>query len=141
MPKEYVLDSLTSGVTTTEELEAEPYGFRVSWIRWHSGFRGTNLCIGDRVLGVNGQRYDKGQRKSFVHKAFGSYSEGQHWTEIGAKDGQTVTVTVKRGSEVLDVQGVVRAERTWRNDNERPTLGPGGPETLTNDGFSGPWSG
>ena len=34
-----------SGLQTAATLDSEPPGFRVTWIRWDSGFRGTGLRI------------------------------------------------------------------------------------------------
>ena len=136
-----MIDSIVSGVRTTEEIDAEPYGFRVGWIGWNSGFRGTDLKIGDRVIACEGVRYERDKRKEFNYKAFGAHSENQYWQQAGAKDGQTVTVTVIRGSTIVDVTGQVRAERNYQNDNGRMTIGPDGPDRLANDGFSGPWMG
>ena len=134
MATESIIDSLTSGVVTDEEMDGDPYCFRVTWIRWHSGFRGSGLRIGDRVLGLDGVRYDRAARKEYP-KAFGQYSESQHWEEMGTRDGQTVTLTVKRGREVLEVKGRILAERRWRNAKERVTIGPDGPEEQANDGL------
>jgi hypothetical protein len=136
-----VLDDITSGVTTTEEFDGEPYGFRVEWIKWYSGFRDSGLRPGDLVIALDGVPYEKANRQQFLSKAFGSYSEYNHWAEVGAKDGQTATVTVLRGRERLDISGKVLAERYWYDANNRRTIGPGGPDAMANDGFSGAWSG
>jgi len=69
---ENVLDSIVSGVTTTEEIEAEPYGFRVTWIRWDSGFRDSGLRMGDRVVPCNSVHYERERRTEFRHKAIGA---------------------------------------------------------------------
>src|SRR6266542_3088495 len=89
---EHLLDSIVSGVVTNEELDTEPYGFRVGWIRWFSGFRDTDLRISDLVIGLDGVAYDREKRKEFRHKAFGSYSEDQHWAQVGARDGRRLVV-------------------------------------------------
>ncbi len=137
---EHLLDSIVSGVVTNEELDTEPYGFRVGWIRWFSGFRDTDLRISDLVIGLDGVAYDREKRKEFRHKAFGSYSEDQHWAQVGARDGRRVVVTVLRGRERLDIEGRVLAERSWLNDDNRRTIGPGGPDPLSNDGFDSSWA-
>ncbi|HEV8595043.1 MAG TPA: hypothetical protein VGR51_05890 [Thermoplasmata archaeon] len=140
MAREAVIGPPTSGVVTREEAESDPYGFRVTWIRWHSGFRGSGLQVGDRVLGLEGARYDRAAGREVRDRSFGCLFESQHWEKTGAKDGQTLTVTVNRGRELLDVTGRLLAERRWWNANERATIGPGGPEGLTNDGFDSAWS-
>jgi hypothetical protein len=138
---EQVLDSILAGIVTDEEVDSEPYGFRVEWIHWWSGFRGTDLRPGDLVLAVDGRPYDKAQRSSEAPKAIGGYAESQRWAEVGAKDGQPVTLTVLRGRERKDIVGKVVAERFWVDANGQRTLGPGGPITNANDGFDGSWAG
>ena len=142
MPKEIIVpDTLSSGLTTEEMIVAEPYCFRVTWIAWDSSFRQTDLRIGDRIIGLDGARYDRARRKEFVHKAIGSYSENRHWSEIGAQDGHRTTLTVKRGPTILEITGAIRGERRWLGDDGRRTLGPGGPDYLSHDGFNdGSWS-
>jgi hypothetical protein len=54
---EKLLDTLHTGLVTSEELEAKPYGFRVTWIKWDSGFRGTDLQIGDRIVGMDDESH------------------------------------------------------------------------------------
>ena len=52
--QEIVGAELGSGLQTTPMLDANPPCLRVSWIRWDSGFRGSGLRIGDRIVAVNG---------------------------------------------------------------------------------------
>ncbi len=120
------LGNLTSGLVTTEMLDAEPYSFRVTWNNWDSGFRDTGLQIGDRVLGVNDVRYDRHERDRWLSYAVGVFDDN-YWPEIRAKDGQQVTLTVKRGLQILTISGQVRAHRTWTNKNQNRLFGPGGP--------------
>jgi hypothetical protein len=143
MPEEIIVpDSLQSGVTTDEMIDAEPYCFRVTWIAWDSSFRDSGLQIGDRVIGIDGERYDRARRKEFVHKAFGMYSETQHWQNIKAEEGHGTTVMVKRRGEVIAIAGSIRGERRWTGHDGRRTLGPNGPDYLSTDGFDdGSWTG
>src|SRR5213592_4825109 len=113
MAREAIIGPPMSGVVTREEAESNPYGFRVTWIRWHSGFRDSALRIGDRVIGLAGVRYDRAAGRELRDRSFGCLFESQHWERIGAQDGQAVTVTVKRDREILDVTGRVLAERRW----------------------------
>lgn len=138
---EQVLDSILAGIVTDEEVDAEPYGFRVEWIHWWSGFRGTDLRPGDLIVAVAGRPYDKAQRGSQSPKAIGGYAESQGWADLGAKDGQSVTLTVLRDRDRKDVVGRVVAERFWVDANGQRTLGPGGPITNATDGFEGSWAG
>ncbi len=137
---EKLLDSIRCGLITTEELEAKPYGFRVNWIHWDSGFRGTDLRISDRVIAVDGVRYDVSNRAQQHTKAVGCYAEDQYWDSIGAKDGRMTTLIVDRDGDTLEIVGTVRAERIYTADDGRKTLGNGGPPILSNDGFDDPWS-
>jgi hypothetical protein len=141
---ETVSDWLTSGVKTTEMVDAEPYGFRVSWIKWDSALRGT-LRIGDRVLGLDGFRYDRADRQSFFFKAIGQSSEAQYWAATGAKDGTNTVLTVYREEETVQIAGTIRAERDWWNAEGHRVFGAGGPPELASDGFSdiswGDWYG
>jgi len=144
-------DTLTSGLTTDPMLDADPAAFRVSWIKWDSSFRGAGLEIGDRIIAVDGQRFVKPKElrdlQRLAQTGIGQYAESQHWAELGAKDGTTITLTVRRrapageGAVTLDIKGALWAERSYLSANhQRPTLGPGGPEEMDNDGFSGAWS-
>jgi hypothetical protein len=148
-PSVRLLDhSLTCGVKTNEMLEAEPYGFRVFWIKWDSGFRSTGLRIGDRIVGLNGERFELAKRKTgYYPGAVGMYNESQHWTTLGTSDGAEATLTVYRAArydrpaEYLEIRGAVRAERAYYNAAGKQILGLGGPERLfQNDGFSDAWA-
>jgi hypothetical protein len=123
-------------------IDAEPYCFRVTWIAWDSSFRGSGLRVGDRVIGLDGERYERAKRQEFLHKAFGMYSETQHWQEIKAEEGHRTVVMVRRRGEIVEIPGVIRGERRWTGDDGRRTLGPSGPDYLGTDGFDdGSWSG
>src|SRR5205085_1083497 len=138
---EYVDATLTTGLQSTELTDAEPYGFRVTWIKWDSGFRDTALRIGDRVIGVDGIAYDRAARASFSYKGIGQCSEDQRWASVGAQDGTNTVLLVYRESETLEIAGTVRAKRFWSNAGGRRIIGPGGPQELASDGFYDSWSG
>jgi len=63
-------DTIRSGLVTTK-----PYGFRVSWIRWDSEFRGTKLHIGDRIIGLDGTRYSLATRPTGGGTGVGQWNE------------------------------------------------------------------
>jgi hypothetical protein len=139
----------TGLVTDTESVALEPPGYRVSWIKWDSGFRGSGLQIGDLIIAIDGERVvrpattDEAQRTLF--KAIGQYGESQRWQERGTADGTTITLTVRRrapgqGTQVVDVRGVVAAERTFTKENGHALFGPGGPDTMAGDDFGEAWS-
>lgn len=143
-------DDVRSGIETTSMLGAEPAGFRVTWIRWDSGFRGTDLRIGDRVIAVNGERYVKPPKLEDVQrmlpKVIDGYAESQHWKERGTRDGTEIELTVQRraasgtGVEIHKIRGKVLADRIYSEGTKR-RMGPGGPFALEQDGFGSAWSG
>ena len=47
-------DSLNSGLATQTMFDNPTPGLRVTWVHWHSGFRGTGLRVGDFITAVNG---------------------------------------------------------------------------------------
>lgn len=136
--QEYILDTLISGVKTAEALDGEHYGFRVSAIAWCSGFRGA-LRLGDIVIACGSVRYARVRRRELAACAFG-HAESQLWKSLGVRDGADVSLEVVRGGCIIAVTGKVLAERVWRNERGRYTLGPGGPERMASDGFSRPWA-
>jgi len=147
---ESIQDDLTSGLQTAEMLDADPAGFRVTWIDWYSQFRDTDLRIGDRIIALDGERYVKPARledlQRMLPKAIGGYAENQSWKERAAHDGTEITLTVQRraaggvGVETLTVRGQLRAERIY-SEGMRRLIGPRGPDAMASDGFDSAWSG
>lgn len=131
-------DTLSAGIETREELNASVPALCVSWIRWDSGFRNSGLRANDRVVAVNGTRLQRPADAQALSKALpsmlGQYQEAQYWQQQGATDGQTLRLTVRRrnmpgdGWQELDVQGCLRLQRSWRNADNRPLMGPNGPQ-------------
>jgi hypothetical protein len=136
-PEPIVLaDQLSAGLVVSDELEASPPAYRVRWIKWDSGFRGSGLEVGDRILAVNGKRLEvpptRKERQQIHDRAIGHMFEAQGWVAAGLKDGSPVTLTVvrramPRGTRTLDVKGAIRAERRYKDASGRPHFGPGGP--------------
>jgi hypothetical protein len=139
-------DTIHSGLTTTEEAPEEsdvgPFGFRVTWIAWDSGFRGTELRIGDRIVGVDEDQYTRAERKELLSHgiAIGNYAEPQYWEKHGGREGKRITLHVWRKGKTLDVTGTLRADRFYYTRDEKAGLGPGGPPRIGNDGFDSAWS-
>jgi hypothetical protein len=137
-------DTLHSGLDTTVEVDRSPPALRVSTIRWYSGFRESGLAVADRIIAVDGRPISTEQkdRASLV----GQYAEYQAWQKAGAKDGHEVELTVLRrvvpgrGFAEHEFRGTIANQRNYRNDANRPMLGPGGPVDLDRDIFSSSWS-
>jgi hypothetical protein len=136
---EQLLDNLYAGLVTSEQPEAEPYGYDVDWIHWDSGFRGTDLRVGDRVVGVNGTRYEVARRSKEAPRGVGGYAEPQFWADAQARDGSQATLTVYRDGELVEVIGTVRAERVYTDANGRRVIGPNGPPQSEREGFDSTW--
>ena len=47
----------------------------MTWIAWDSGFRGTDLRIGDRIVGVNDDKYQRASLEEHNAHAIGAYAE------------------------------------------------------------------
>ncbi|PYS88276.1 MAG: hypothetical protein DMF64_20920 [Acidobacteria bacterium] len=146
----YQEDTFTSRLVTYPLLDQEPAALRVSWIHWDSSFRGSRLTIGDQIIGVNGVPIVKPEQVEDVQRMLpmlvGQYAESQFWAQQGAKEGEPLTLTVRRrklpgqGWETLETRGELRAERRYLNEQERWVLGPGGPDNYAHDGFPEAWS-
>lgn len=116
--------------------DAKPYGFKVEWIPWDSGFRGTDLRQDDVITAI-GDKVFTPEKKDFD---FGQYSEEKHWESLGAADDTPVTLTVVRGGTTLKITGKVRADRFYTNDQGKRTIGLDGPEERADDGFGKTWT-
>lgn len=147
---EVVGSEVRSGLQTDNMLDAQPPGFRVTWIEWDSGFRGTDLRIGDRIIAIDGKPYVKpatiDDLRRILPRSIGQYAEAQHWAERGARDGTEIVLTVQRrarsgvGVETANIRGKLRAERIYSVSATRRLIGPGGPDALERDQFSSTWS-
>ena len=140
-----VPDSLSTGLVTTPVTDSPV--IRVSWIQWDSGFRGSGLAVGDQIIGINGTPLTLPSESQALAKMLpqlpGQYDEAKHWTASGAKDGDAITLRVRRkapgrGWSELDIRGRLQAERVYDGDSGR-TMGPGGPAEFESDGFSDSW--
>ena len=123
--REQLTADITTGIHTSVEDKAVPFGYRVTWIEWDSNFRDSELQIGDRILGVNGEQYTRQDYRH--HHAIGDYRESAYWESQSASDGQTIELTVFRGAAEQSVSGQLRAGRLYLDDEDRRTMGEGGP--------------
>lgn len=135
-----VRDELTSGIEADARLDDPQPHYAVSWIRWDSGFRGTDLRIGDHIIAVGDspivrpKTTEEAQKTSY--KAIGQYAENQRWQELGMKEGDPLVLTVERrsatgaGWEQLKLTGQLLKKRQYFDvvdESWKETLGPGGP--------------
>jgi hypothetical protein len=133
---------------TDEDFTSSQPAMVVRSIKWDSGFRGTGLALGDRIIAVAGAPLvvptDPAKRSRALSRMIGQLNEQDEWREAGRKDGDPLTLTVRRrrpptGWETIDITGKLRAERFWRNADNRPIIGPGGPDQMEHDGFASTW--
>ena len=138
-------DTVRAGIRTEAELELTPFGYRVSWIEWDSAFRDSELRLGDRILGVDDERYarDGYQR----HQAIGDYAEPSYWQAKGAGEGDEVTLMVERDGAEIAVRGALRADRFYYDDAGKRAMDVGGPQRLSSEPdesgrarFGSPWA-
>lgn len=144
-------DDLRSGLKTDVQLDRSPPHLRVAWIAWDSGFRGSRLRVGDRIVAVDGvavtRPTDLPELQRLRPRMIGQEQESAEWIARGKKDGSPLRLRVRRraspgdGWLELEVDGTLRADRSWSNGAQRPIFGPGGPERLERDGFYDAWSG
>lgn len=123
---------LESGITT-ELIDGR---IRVEWVAWDSDFRNSGLDVGDYIVGVNGQPFDMKKH----YKAVGQYGESQLWDEIGANDATPITLNIERDGRATEAKGRLHKHYFYYDADKKQALAPGGPRSLANDGFDGPWS-
>jgi hypothetical protein len=137
--------SLATGIITYPLLDQPTPAFRVSWIPWDSGFRGSGLMVRDEIVAVNGVPIEKQASASWT--SIGQYGENQFWTKQGAREREVVTLTIRRkqcpgaGWATLDFKGELRLKQRYLSADERWIVCPGGPEPNVEDGFPGAWGG
>jgi hypothetical protein len=143
-------DSLCSGLITYPLLDQLVPALRVSWIPWDSGFRGSGLRVGDEIVAVNGISVTKpaaNEIERIISTSVGQYNESQFWTKQKAKEGDAITLSVRRRNRPgegwlrFDFRGELRLKRKYLNAQDRWVVCPGGPEPNTDDGFPGSWGG
>ena len=133
---EKIQDELQIGIQAVRTHDdARPYGFRVLWIPWNSGFRGSELQVEDLITSLGGKTFEPGNRAF----DFGGYPEQQFWATAGARDGDPISVTVVRGHETRTIQGKVRADRIYTTADGKRAIASPGPEAMATGGFDSPW--
>jgi hypothetical protein len=152
-------DTISSGVSSSTKFNFAPCGYKISWINFDSGFRGSGLAIGDLVVAVGTESIicppplvdTRDQAVLQLHqrltqRGLGGISEYLVWREKATKDNTPLTLKVLRrarngvGTETLEITGRLRAGRSSFDANNRPSFGLDGPTRFINDGFSSAWS-
>lgn len=143
-------DSLNTGLDCATAFDEQPPALRVHWIRWNSSFHGAGLRPGDRIVAVNGQRVvpppQPSEPLATIPRFVGNYREPEAWKAAGARDGDPVTLSVRRrntggeGWTELELRGAVRLERSYSNASNHRLFGPGGPDQMERDGFDRVWT-
>ena len=142
-------DELASGLETTPQLDAHPPSMRVRWVKWDSGFRGSGIRPGDAIVAVNGKRVEQPLTLEATQKILptlvGQYRESKGFQDLKLLNGSPLALTVRRrnypgaGWSEVKVQGQIRAVQSWRDANNQPIMGPGGPRSMDNDGLDSSW--
>ena len=151
MSTEFVQDDLTTGLETTPQLDAHPSSLHVRWVKWDSGFRASGIKPGDAIVAVNGHavanRATPEQLQKILPTLVGQYAESQAWAALQLKDGAPLTLTIRRrnypgaGWKQIDISGRILATRSWRDAENNPIFGPGGPVCMVQEeGLNSSWS-
>lgn len=137
---------VSTALVTRAMPDAAMPALRVTAIGWFSGFRGTDLRVGDQIVAVDGEPLKTPATSAETTRQVGSYEESRRWADAGRRDGSPVTLTVRRraspgaGWQTLQVAGTLRAAVDVRTEDGRILIGRGGPpEMYENDGFDGGW--
>ncbi|MCA9827856.1 MAG: hypothetical protein KC444_05630 [Nitrosopumilus sp.] len=130
----------------TTDAVTDPFlqkGFRVTWIDWDSSFRDSDLQIEDVIVGYDDVSFESFLEPGKHGSAIGQYGETTYWQNLGVKNGHAITLKVFRqgAKEHLLIPGKLLARRFYYDSEEKRALGPGGPPSMSSDGFSGSWSG
>lgn len=142
---------VTAGLATTPMLDQDRVAFRVIGIDWFSGFRASELRIGDQIVSVDGKAFSlpatQRETQQFVWAQIGQGGETQRWEQLRKVPGSRVTLGLRRrdtpgqGWRLLQATGTLEPRDNSRDAQGRPILGPGGPGAMfPDDGFGSAWS-
>jgi len=124
-------------VSTAASRGEHGYSRRVTWIDWDSGFRGSGLKVGDRIVGAAGRRYT--EEDADKHLGIGDAHEGTFWSELGLGDGNETTVFVEGAGGVVTITGRLAGHRNYRGEDGKRRIGDDGPVQHDKDGFQYAW--
>jgi hypothetical protein len=125
-------------VQTTHDARDAAHGVRVVSIDWDSGYRASDLRVGDRIIGDQAGPY--GDETAEARETVGDGGEEQRWNRLGLGAGDWATITVERTGELISVRGQLK-EKWSRTTNEKGqrSFGVDGPAEGERDGFDYPW--
>ncbi len=144
----FVQDEVSTRIGTRPLLDESEPCLLVETLEWDSGFRGSGLQVGDRIVAMNGVAVAQLAREAAEQKnpslLVGQYSEPNYWERKGAKEGAPVSLTLRRrhaphGWQTLEAHGILRAKRSYRDAKNSPTLWADGPSNYERDGFNDSW--
>lgn len=144
----YLQGQLSSRIGTSSRYEESVPCLMVEKIEWDSGFRGTPLQVGDRIVAINGRSVVDVAAELKARKnpsmIIGQYAESYDWAEKKAPEGTPLHLSIRRRQEprgwiTLEAHGTLRDTRSYRDANNSPTLWPGGPNNYERDGFYDTW--
>lgn len=142
------MSDVTTGLTADPVLDGEPPYLQISWIAWNSGFRGSGLACGDRIVAVNGEALsppsDPRALSVWRSRCIGQYDEAQRWSAAGIGPGSSVTLTVRRrsrpvGWSTLTFTGTLRGQESYRSADNDALMSPVGPSRLRSDEAYSGW--
>lgn len=128
-----------SKLRTARDARAGHEGRRVAWIDWDSGFRGSGLRVGDRLVGDSGGDYSP---EAIDKGAVIGASEGARIGDLGLEAGQAITLHVERQpaiggpGERLSFTAPLVDNQTTRDAEGRRAFGEDGPAHGEKDGFT-----
>ncbi len=132
-----VMERGESRISTREDIRDGVYGLEVRWIAWDSGFRGSGLRVGDRVIGDGGGFYDAevAKKQGVIGGAGG---EDRRIQALGLGAGSPLLLWVVRDGQQVAITGTLRGPQLYRR-NGKPVLGMEGPEEFERGPFTTQW--
>ncbi|HYH99419.1 hypothetical protein [Hyalangium sp.] len=140
-----VIDELSTGLLTHACWDESPPCLLVENLGWESGFRGSGLLPGDRIVAVDGVPLARPPDGAAQGMLLGQYQEPLHWQKNHRRENDRVRLTVRRkqspqGWQALEVEGSLRAKRSYRTAENRALVWENGPDTYERDGFNDAWT-
>jgi hypothetical protein len=140
----FVSDELTTGLLTMPYWDESPPCLLVENLGWESGFRGSGLLPGDRIIAVDGVPLSRPPNGAAQAMLVGQYQEYLHWQKNSRRENDRVRLTVRRkqppqGWQTLELEGPLRAKRSYRTAENRALVWENGPDTYERDGFNDAW--